>query len=296
MFSIKSFCIDALIAVVVLYSSLTAFAQSDCVTLLIEKNGRASSDKIVQAYRRVLFESGASFVADDDLVEMLKRSGTSLDGLFFLDGRESSERSIVAKGLEQLLLYVEGNVAQKDTLVLALKTELEDELKLRRAENNIRDRTREKRTNLLPQSSTGAVFEPVEWPGLGMALKAPDGLIWIKLLEKESLANQGKVENGIIVDSDATRACVEVGGRLPTNDEFERLRKYFEQNSIGWMTDSGRMDFHRIFPGMKNKFFWSSSVHPGISDDYAFDFSGGNGNMSSGFRWHIRAVTCVSGP
>ncbi len=86
---------------------------------------------------------------------------------------------------------------------------------------------------------------------------------------------------------EAEKACndqlAEVGGikaswRLPTKEEFEEAEKNGVISSL---------------PNMKNRWFWSSSVHSNYSND-AWLFNGNNGSTVGGYRSNNYSVRCVA--
>ncbi len=98
-----------------------------------------------------------------------------------------------------------------------------------------------------------------------------------------------------VEDSEAAKACREIGARLPTKEEFESLIRNFDikQYSLG-LTDNGVAQMQVIFGDMNN-WFWSASVSSSIPD-FAFAFDGGlgNGGIGYGSRYENGAVRCVS--
>lgn len=110
----------------------------------------------------------------------------------------------------------------------------------------------------------GAIFERVSRENFGEAWKGPDGLIW------SDWVGRGTHE-------DAVQMCKNIGGELPSNADFER----------------GRMnEFREVLPGMKDRWFWSSSPHPKRSND-SYSFYPDHGIFEYGDRRLDDSVRCV---
>lgn len=141
------------------------------------------------------------------------------------------------------------------------------------------------------RTSTGAVFQIVSREGFGRAIKAPDGTIWSEY--QGNFDNIGKDKDGIVTDSAATRACAKIGGSLPTKQDFEKLKANFDLDQNGYLTQQGRKDMNKVFPDMKDRFFWSSSVHP-YGANYASFFNGYDGAFGYVSRsYNDGSVRCV---
>lgn len=87
-----------------------------------------------------------------------------------------------------------------------------------------------------------------------------------------------------VADSDAAKACSEIGARLPTKPEFESLIRRFDYTEHAYgpeLTHKGVTEMQNIFGDMWNA-FWSSSVDA-TSGDYANFFNGDRGNGLNGF-------------
>jgi hypothetical protein len=105
-----------------------------------------------------------------------------------------------------------------------------------------------------PRGSTGQVFvRDTTYPKLGEAYRDSKGLIW------------GSVISNSMNQYDAKKACENIGARLPTLEEFKRLRNY--------LTDYGRVKFNttvdgkEVLPGFSNDYFWSSTTEFGVHGD-----------------------------
>lgn len=143
------------------------------------------------------------------------------------------------------------------------------------------------------RTSTGAVFSRIEHGRFGKAVVAPDGMIWSKYLG--NFSNHGLDKDGIVTDSAATRACDKIKGNLPTKENFEKLKIYFELDSDGYLTVQGRKDLHKVFPYMKDRWFWSATLEPGYSN-FAHDFDGYSGGIYEDVRSsNVGSVLCVAG-
>jgi hypothetical protein len=120
-------------------------------------------------------------------------------------------------------------------------------------------------------TSTGAVFTQVQGPGnFGKAWKDPDGTLWSSYQGMYANNAVKPDQNDVVVDSPATEACANIGGLLPTAQQYEKLATYFNRDLSNLIfftfTDQGRKDLYAIFPDMENltlnriNYFWSSSV------------------------------------
>lgn len=114
------------------------------------------------------------------------------------------------------------------------------------------------------RTSVGASFECVRHPGFGPAWKAPHGAVWSAT--QGDFTNSGTYDGSTIVDSDATRACVRVGGELPSRLEAGFLRAYFERDARK-LTARGLADYLALFPDAATgddrypvRGFWLNSV------------------------------------
>lgn len=84
---------------------------------------------------------------------------------------------------------------------------------------------------------------------------------------------------------DAEKFCQGLGEqvRLPTKEEWEVVGKIMSPGGI-YNPD--------LFPGIRGKYFWASSVYPANSD-LAFYFSGVAGKVPINFRGSLNGVRCV---
>ncbi len=79
---------------------------------------------------------------------------------------------------------------------------------------------------------------------------------------------------------DAIENCKAIEGKLPSKEDFERGKK----NGI-----------REVLPNMKDRYFWSSSVHPNDSGN-AYYFNGIGGDIDYGYRDNDNvSVRCVAG-
>jgi hypothetical protein len=128
------------------------------------------------------------------------------------------------------------------------------------------------------KGSTGEVFvRDTTHPKLGEAYRDSKGLIW------------GSVISTSMNQYDAKKACEKIGARLPTLEEFKRLRNY--------LTDYGRVKFNttvdgkEVLPGFSNDYFWSSTAEFGIHGDAP---GGYNGDIGYHRPHSVSAVRCVA--
>jgi hypothetical protein len=83
----------------------------------------------------------------------------------------------------------------------------------------------------------------------------------------------------------AYKLCPE-GSSLPTREQLEALAKAMGKGTPRGYTPD-------VIPGMNDRWFWSSSVHPNNSDS-AFSFSGPFGNVEVGYGRHVDfSVLCA---
>lgn len=114
-------------------------------------------------------------------------------------------------------------------------------------------------------TSKGSVYERVLRANFGETWKGPDGLIWSDRV-------------GSITDEyNAEVICKNLGGELPSMDEFKRNEAY---------------GFREVLPNMKNRIFWSSSVDGDPEIAYAFNGSNGDGVFDDR-DYILDSVRCV---
>lgn len=108
---------------------------------------------------------------------------------------------------------------------------------------------------------SGHVFTRVMNDPFGIAWQAPDGSVWSQYQGLYSnQGNPGSVlnENGdrLMLNSDATKACERIGGKLPLLEEYQTLTDYFMD----------RDDFLAIFPFPQEKnMFWTANERSGFA-------------------------------
>jgi hypothetical protein len=132
-------------------------------------------------------------------------------------------------------------------------------------------------------TTTGAVFTRVvgEFFELGEAWADPSGLIWGDVVVQD---------NGSFFRmsaSVASRYCASIDARLPTKEEFIRLRNWMGAQPGTFLGYSPQ-----ILPHLSGTWFWSSSVTPGLpySADY---FDGNQGKVGFGYYVTLSSVRCV---
>ena len=101
-------------------------------------------------------------------------------------------------------------------------------------------------------------------------------MIWSDVIGR--FTHDGRDENGTVVDSPATRACVEQHGVLPLQADFEQGEAH---------------GIREVLPSMVGIDFWSSSLLPGVSE-YACGFHGHSGGIAYGYRGYVNSVRCVA--
>jgi hypothetical protein len=145
-----------------------------------------------------------------------------------------------------------------------------------------------------------AVFTPAVGPAAFVkewdkTWKDPSGMLWGSY--QGDFANNALKpdQNGLVADSPATEACTKIGGILPTSQDYERLSSYFEHGTNKYFTDQGNQDINQVFPDMQDRWFWTSSVYPELSDD-AYGFYATFGEViyfDAGSREIKSSVRCV---
>jgi hypothetical protein len=119
---------------------------------------------------------------------------------------------------------------------------------------------------------------------------AKSGLLWGDAQDKRythynaiALDSKGKVVSETACKSDEGKAAnAQIGEKafgLPSKAEFEAA----EKNGV-----------REVVPNMRDRWFWSASVHPG-SSGYAFVFYGNDGYVGHGYRDYVShfSVRCV---
>ncbi|MFN7685327.1 MAG: hypothetical protein ACK5QT_07950, partial [Oligoflexia bacterium] len=135
-------------------------------------------------------------------------------------------------------------------------------------------------------TSQGTLFERVSKPEAGWRVATANGKTWFDA-----------VKTGVN-HAQAQHFCNRPGLALPTMEDYQSFRAYFEQDASGKFTDAGRKELYALFPNMAGKGFWSDTLRPGDSG-YAYGFNGHNGdidNDSRDSRSAYGAVRCVSAP
>jgi hypothetical protein len=145
-------------------------------------------------------------------------------------------------------------------------------------------------------ASTGAVFTQVHGPGsFGQAWQDPSGMIWSADQGKRDNQPIQPDENGIVIESSATDACDQIGGRLPTIGDYKKLMSYFELNKDQF-TDQGAKDIEALFPGIQDGEWWTSSMSREYSWDTAyFTIEFGCSQIYDFRREFVLPVRCVAG-
>lgn len=113
-------------------------------------------------------------------------------------------------------------------------------------------------------------------------------------------------------DSDASVACTHLSTKaginllLPSRKDYLQLIQWFDHtgtvtyDSKGLiveddlrLTSRGLENMYQVFPDMRNNWFWTASVDPGLSNS-AFEFAGLTGDVSVDYRHIAKSVRCVS--
>jgi hypothetical protein len=166
-------------------------------------------------------------------------------------------------------------------------------------------------------TGVGAVLRCIRVGKFGPAWKTPDGMLWSSTFgidSPDSTAMKHLLKNaelspdqgGLIVDSEATRACKRMGGRLPTFEDYVRLKTYFQKPDDGTapnfgMEPSSLHDLWRAFPDLlygdgECAGFWTATQWLGSITTYsaAYYFETKDGSLTYGNRNASGCVRCVS--
>lgn len=152
-------------------------------------------------------------------------------------------------------------------------------------------------------TNTGHVFiRDIDHPALGDAWRDESGLIWGDIVRDENGYVRYMVQSseymkdlGRPLPNDhlgAKEYCESISARLPSKEEFTRLREYMGAQPG---TPEGYSHHHnKVLPNLSGYWFWSSSVDPNNSD-YAYFFYGGYGDIDHDLRnyFNYGAVRCV---
>ncbi len=103
-------------------------------------------------------------------------------------------------------------------------------------------------------TARGFEFIQVNDPGFGMAWKAPDGNFWSAYQGKfpnegTSIHSDPNSNDDEVIDSVAVKVCEAIGGKLPSMNDYRKLREYFKNSP----------DYVSIFPG-EGMFYWTSTT------------------------------------
>jgi len=149
---------------------------------------------------------------------------------------------------------------------------------------------------------TGAVFtRDRSHVALNEAWRDPKGLIWGDIVKNEDGSIRYMVQSSEYMKKigrplpdgqlGAEEYCKSIGARLPTQEEFTRLREYMGARSGTHEGYSHHDD--KILPNLNGHWFWSSSVDPYVTG-FAYDFNGTVGYVGFDYRDNYDdAVRCV---
>ena len=104
----------------------------------------------------------------------------------------------------------------------------------------------------------GQVFKKVPNDSFGVAWMAPDGSVWSQY--QGTFSNQGTLASdtgvSVILKSESTEVCANIGGELPSIEQFRTLAKYFEDTT----------EFQILFPFPESQnLFWTRDGIPGFA-------------------------------
>lgn len=130
-------------------------------------------------------------------------------------------------------------------------------------------------------TNTGAAFsQDTTFLLLGEAWRDPNGLIW-----GDTVTESGRDIRPMNYP-DANHYCASIGARLPTKDEFNKLREY-----MGWTSEGGYSP--QVLPHFSDYYwFWSSTPFPD-DPDFAYGFSSFQGEFDYDLINNAYAVRCV---
>jgi hypothetical protein len=125
---------------------------------------------------------------------------------------------------------------------------------------------------------------------LGEAWRDEKDLVWGDIIKK----SDGTIFK--MNHADATNYCTSIGARLPTRDEFVRLRDLMGATSRAGFSDARVSGYSpQILPNLDNldkNWFWSASSPPGYRDDF-YNFGGSEGDIFISGKELRYAVRCV---
>ncbi|MFN7685145.1 MAG: hypothetical protein ACK5QT_07010 [Oligoflexia bacterium] len=135
-------------------------------------------------------------------------------------------------------------------------------------------------------TSQGVVFVRVSKPEAGWRAATANGKTWFDAVKTN------------LNHAEARAFCKRPGFALPTQEDYESFRAYFERTSSGYFTGAGREELYALFPNMKDNWFWSDTEYP-VDSGGAYVFSGSLGAIyvdDRSLRYVPFAVRCVSAP
>ena len=125
-------------------------------------------------------------------------------------------------------------------------------------------------------------------PALGKAWKDPSGMIWGDIV-RTALGTVNEMDY-----SSAVEYCKRINAKLPSKEDFVRLREYMGAIPGGYFPEVPPGYKPQVLRHLSRHFFWSSSIpERDISDAYIFD--GRSGSIGLGSRYYYdNALRCVS--
>lgn len=129
----------------------------------------------------------------------------------------------------------------------------------------------------------------------GESWRDPSGVVWSS--SQGAFRNIGTQPGIQITDSPAAKACEQIGGALPSLEDYTRFQHYFELSSNGYeLSTQGISDMHEIFKDMQDSLFWTSTAYP-YNIQHAYYFFGSVGYLESdwndGARKVAHSVRCI---
>lgn len=157
-----------------------------------------------------------------------------------------------------------------------------------------------KQVIMLKMTTIGAFFRrDYSHPPLGETWCDPTGLCWGDIVKNKDGSIRYIIQSYEYYEKDssylpqggfgAKEYCESIGARLPSIEEFVRLREYMGARP-------GIYEGYRaqVLPNLSGYWFWSSSVYPSFAER-VYAFSGVNGNIELNYRNNYIMVRCVVG-
>jgi hypothetical protein len=103
-------------------------------------------------------------------------------------------------------------------------------------------------------TSKGTIFKKIKHPTFGEAWVEPSGLLWSSLQQTSASG----ADDHLVSFESAQGICKQLGGRIPTDEEFDLLVDQTEFQN-GRFTEQGKKDYDTILPDGFNRYTWMSN-------------------------------------